>query len=355
MLTNEELYVKIAKKVAEDIFLMSDNAHFSISALYSNYYSFTFSMELKALNEIHDVFVKVPKHDMCRTDSRILPITSKDIQMAREEELSLKFLDRKWNNKVLDVYWVKLLGVIPEYNAIVTKRIFANEAFITYRNWELYRRFGFYVYGNKLQKSMSKIGAALGTFHKGNAENTLFYLPDLLPKIKFYCSKISSNTDSNFLEKVIKEIESLKNIKFSSYLVATLKGIDIRNILIDSDDTLHLLDPGKIKITYREADLARFITTYRILFWGSMILPIVKFPDSKAEKMFLESYYSNSFKAEPQVLNELLKHWNTALESLQKIKWPFFIKYVARKFYVNLFYKRCINNQLNIIRNRDII
>ena len=84
--------------------------------------------------------------------------------------------------------------MIPEYNAIVTQRIFANEAFVVYRNWELRRRLGFYTYGNKLQQSMSKIGSALGGFHKSNAEKHIFYISDLLPKIKLYCKQISNNT-----------------------------------------------------------------------------------------------------------------------------------------------------------------
>ena len=358
LLSNEDLYLKIADKVAKDIFRVRDEMQFSVGPLSSNYYSFTFSMKINASNKVHDVFVKVPKEYMRGSTLRILPITSKDRQMAKEEELSLRFLDRNWNNKELDVCWVKLLGVIPEYNAIVTQRIFANEAFVVYRNWELRRRLGFYTYGNKLQQSMSKIGSALGGFHKSNAEKHIFYISDLLPKIKLYCKQISNNTSSKILKDVIQDLELLKNTEFESYQVKTLKGIDIRNILIDSDNTLYILDPGKIKITYREADLARFLTTYRILFWGSLVLPIVKFPDYKAEKLFLESYYSNSFIPEPQVLNffllkEQLKHWDTALDSLQKLKWPPFVKRIIKKLYVDSFYEICIYNQLNIIKQRN--
>ena len=136
--------------------------------------------------------------------------------------------------------------------------------------------------------------------------------------------------------------------------VPTLKGIDIRNVLIDRQDRLYLLDPGRLKITYREADLARFIMTYRILYWGSKLLLLVREPDPKSEAAFLGSYYSHSQPSCPQLidfflLKEQLKHWYTALDSLQRRPWPSPLKRIVAMVYVNPFYTRQIMAQFKLI------
>ena len=151
-------------------------------------------------------------------------------------------------------------------------------------------------------------------------------------------------------------MQSMVDIEIAGIEVPTFKGIDIRNALIDEQDRLYLLDPGRTKITYRESDLARFIMTYRILYWGSKLLLLVREPDLKAEAAFLEFYYSHSEPACPQLLNffllkEQLKHWHTALNSLQFRPWPSLLKYIVTKVYVNPFYSRQITAQLKLIRN----
>ena len=136
--------------------------------------------------------------------------------------------------------------------------------------------------------------------------------------------------------------------------VPTHKGIDMRNVLIDAHERLYLLDPGKTKSTHREADLARFVMTYRILYWGSRLLLLVRTPDPTAEAAFLEAYYAHSRPPCPQLLNlfllkEQLKHWHTALDSLHWRPWAPWIKRLTAAVYVNPFYTRQIATQLQLI------
>ena len=353
--SNEEIYLKIGYKVARNLFEIMSEDLVIINSLSTNYYSFTFSMDIKVSNEHKHVFVKIPKVDMRGISPRILPISAEDRVMAIHEESSLKFLEKNWNNDESEVSWVKLLGTIPEYNAIITERIFANEALTTYRYWDLYRRFGFFNGNQKLQQSISKIGLALGKFHNKSEVKESVYLSELLPKIGFYCGQVSANSKSVWPNYIWKELQSLKDEKFNCFKVTTLKGIDIRNVLIDSKGMLYMLDPGKLKISYAEADVARFIMTYRILFWGSIILPIFKEPSSKAEQSFVSAYQLNTSYSDPQLLNlfllkEQLKHWYIALDSLQRLPWPSIIKSIIKFFYVDLFYVRQVSVQLDVIK-----
>jgi aminoglycoside phosphotransferase (APT) family kinase protein len=136
-------------------------------------------------------------------------------------------------------------------------------------------------------------------------------------------------------------------------MVPTLKGIDIRNILIDQDDKVSILDPGRLKLASREADLSRFIMTYRILYWGSRLFLFID-PDKDAEKAFLKAYYDNSFPASGNVLHfylikEQLKHWYTAHESLEMHSYPAVVKRLLAGIYVNPYYIRQLTAELEKI------
>ena len=350
-LTNAQIHRMLGLQVAREMLgAINDADLVEIGPLSSNYFSFTFSVKTRTQNGQRDVFVKIPKVDMRGLVPLILPITQEDRKMAQEEESSLRLLAQKWNGNDLEVRWVGLCGIIPEYNTIVTDRVFADEALSVFRRFDLRRRFGFRQDAQKLQHSMTRLGSALGRFHQTNARASVFRLSEMLPKLEFYCQELAASTGSAWPWRILEKLRSMGDMQLASTEVPTLKGIDIRNVLIDTQDRLYLLDPGKVKFTHREADLARFIMTYRILYWGSKLLLLVREPDPKAEAAFLGAYYSNNPPPCPQLLNlfllkEQLKHWHTALDSLQRLPWPSVLKRLVAGIYVNPFYTRQVTAQ----------
>ena len=50
------------------------------------------------------------------------------------------------------------------------------------------------------------------------------------------------------------------------------------------------------------------------------------------------------------MLKEQLKHWHTALDSLDRLQWPSIIKDLVKKIYVNPFYVRQVSSQLDLIK-----
>lgn len=352
---NEDVCRRIARKVARNLFSATDEDPIvEIGPLLSHYYSFTFSLKVRTLNGLRDVFVKIPKADLRGRVSALLPISTEDRTMAAEEIASLKLLGQKWNGDDLEVRWVNIYGFIREYNAIITNRIFAEEALSVFRRLDLRRRFGFRKDAIRLRHSMSRLGTALGRFHRDNAKPRIFRLSETMPKFDFYCRALS-NLTTNVLPKQIFEIlQSIGNIEIEGVAVPTLKGIDIRNLMIDGEGRLFFLDPGKMKFTYREADLSRFLMTYRILYWGSMLFPFFREPDLVAESAFLESYFSGSQVPCSRLLSlsllkEQLKHWHTGLDSLERLNWPARTKRLVAAIYVNPFYTRQVSEQLRLI------
>ena len=223
--TNEEIYLYIGYEVIRNFFESINEDQVQISKLSTNYYSFTFSITINLSNRSQHIFVKIPKTCMRGSTQKILPIAPEDRLMANEEVSSLKFLENNWPIEGSDVSWVKLLGLLPEYNAIVTERIFADEFFISFRRWDLSRRIGFVKDEKKFQQSMTSISSKLAKFHKKNELKTSVYLSELLPKIDLYCKNLSSSSQSHLPNYIWKELQLLKNVKFKF----------INNVLIDGN------------------------------------------------------------------------------------------------------------------------
>lgn len=323
----------------------------TLGSLATNTFSFTFPIEVKIPHGSQSVFVKIPKTDMREKSYTILPISDADRRMAEEEIKSLGIMRDSWRADDLNVFWVRFLGTVPEYNAIVTGRIHAREALEEFRKFDMRRRFGSPEAGARLRDAMARLGAALGRFHQSQARVMKFSVRAALPKLKRYRDELSHVDASSCLTRLNEKLEEISSLEIETLEVPTLKGIDIRNVLIDDKDALYFLDPGKMKAAPREADLARFLMTYRILYWGSKRLIFGLLPDEEAENAFLRAYYANSSPGSSQLLGfyfikEQLKHWHTAIDSLQKLSWPRPLKRVAVSSYVNPFYRRQMMGEL---------
>lgn len=354
-LTNAEIHRLLGVRISRDLLGAMDDGLLEIGPLISNYFSFTFSIKADAPDGERNVFVKIPKVDMRGVVPSILPLTRGDREMAREEASSLGLLGRKWDGDDLEVSWVNLCGVVPEYNAVVTDRIFADEAFAVFRRLDLRRRLGLRQEAQRLRRSMARIGTALGRFHETAARTAVFKFSEARPKMELYCRKLAVSTGSSSPEGILRKLHSIGEMELPTLEVPTLKGLDIRNILTDSKDRFYLLDPGKIKPAFKEADLARFIVTYRLLHWGSPGLLLFREPDRLAETAFLNAYYANVPFTSGKVLNvyilkEQLKHWHNIIGYVQRCSWPKALKKLAVQIYVNPFFCRCLKVELERLR-----
>ncbi len=352
---NQKEYLQLAGLIAEKITDKPfDPKEAIISPLQTNYFSFVFSMQINTANESLKVFVKIPKEDLRAREKTIFPITEGDRMMARAEADSLRKLEKEWKDDDLRVTWVKLYGEIPEYNALITEAASGMEALDVFRIWDLRRRYGYRADHEKLISAMGRLGAAFGRFHKISAKPVNFHTDKLIPKLIRYCKEIENHPLGTRLQSVINHINKQAGKEIRAVEVPTLKGIDIRNILIDEEDKLFLLDPGRVKLTCREADLSRFLMTYRILYWGSLKFIFGLIPDLTAENAFLNNYYKNSSAPSDKLLHlffvkEQLKHWHTALESLEMRSYPAMLKRLIAGIYVNPYYIRQLSAELKQI------
>ena len=343
---NETVRQRLARLVVEDITgLPFDMSNAAIGPLVTNYFSFIFSIEANTRGNTQKVFVKIPKEDLRQRSKSILPISPPDRRMAEDEVESLSMLADQWHSEDMSVSWVRLRNYFPQYNAIVTDAAAGMDAFSVFRRLDLRRLCGSKRDGIRLRAAMKRLGAALGRFHQGHARNAVFQVDKAMPKLARYCHELGESVGSPMPGHVIQALKSIGDLEIEAIEVPTLKGIDIRNILMDEKDRLFMFDPGRMKGICREADLARFIMTYRILYWGSGLFLLGLRPDSRSEDAFLTAYYSHGAPPSPKLLSiflikEQLKHWHTAMDSLCRLPWSMHLKRLVAAIYVNPFYNR---------------
>ena len=132
--SSTEIQRALARRVVEVISgAPASERSMAVGSLASNAFSFTFPIELDAGGNRCRVFVKVPKSDLRGRQSTILPVSDTDRRMAEEETDSLRILADQWQADDLGVSWVRLLAVVPEYNAIVTDQADAADALGVFR------------------------------------------------------------------------------------------------------------------------------------------------------------------------------------------------------------------------------
>ena len=340
-------------EIVADTYLRGSGAgeRIEVGALSANYFSLTFPVDAVSDAGRHGVFVKIPKADVRLSGHQIFPITASDRQMADDEVGSLRTLATEWPLDELGVSFVTIRGFHADHNAIVTDRVYAAEALDVLRRLDLQRRTGRAAGGRRLVDILGRFGAALGRFHQRGAADAPFDALRAVPKLLRYCGELARMTRSALPHRAAAALSARDWPAMLGREASTLKGIDLRNLLIDEADRVFLLDPGRMKRSFREADLARFLLTYRILYWGHWLFAAGCEPDGAGEARFLASYYANSAPASKGMLEfylvkEVLKHWHTAHASLGLKTWRPLVKRAVGAAYIDRFYERQLSAAL---------
>jgi len=315
-----------------------------------NVFSITFWANFEGLGSQNSVYIKIPKYIFYASGINFLsPITRFDIDLAINESNSLENLSINWDRSY-GVFFVNKLVYIKEFNAIVTERIFGSLFYKEYQNSDSARK-----YNNsdpdKVMVGMNNFGKSLKSFHAKSSHNSIFKANEVLNKIELYIDYLqATGVSSKYFKSLYKTLKNSTGINNPTFLAKNLKGIDIRQIFINNDHNLFIIDPGKISEGYVEVDLARFIVTCRILYWGTIKIFFRNIPNDSYENKFLEGYYGSN-KNYPKSLNlliikEYFKQWKVGHASIYKREWPFFLKFIFKKLYMDPFFKWLISNEL---------
>lgn len=319
----------------------------TIGAISRHYFSILFALEVDGFGKL---MVKIPKADLRGRANTILPLSSQDRTMGRAEFESLTSLASSWRGEDVCVRWVRPVAYIEDFNAVVTQRVEADDVTDSYRRTVLKSWIGMGSADEKLAAALSRIAIALSRFHAAHNEASVIDGAIISRKLNGYLARLEPTNRRCPPEIAAARIAVARcaTKRWESVETLTLKGIDIRNVLQSrEDETIWLLDPGKAKRAPREADLARFLLTWRILFWGTPLFALQIAPKAEMEGLFLTTYFGAN-RGDPALLNvflmkELLKHWLMARQSLSLRPWSGPKKRLVSNFYIDPFFRRALN------------
>jgi hypothetical protein len=315
-----------------------------------NGFSITFWINFSGNNGISSVYVKIPKIIYGDKNKGFnYPLSQDDFTLAKNEYESLLLLSNSWSSE-FGITFIHPLGYINEYNAIVTERFFGDFFFKEFQKYDFKEKI-FIKVDNPIYFAMQNFGQSLNTFHQKSISEAIFQTNEVLEKIQKYIIFLQKFNVSNYdLELILEALNEFSGTEYKTSIVKNIKGIDVRQILFNEKFEYCVMDPGKITKNFIEVDLARFIVTCRILYWGTFGILLKLKPNRRYEENFMNGYKSSvSFSQDAlkiMIIKELFKHWKMAHISLERREWPKLFKLLLRKLYVDSFYKHLISNEL---------
>lgn len=353
---NQQTLVQLSKAVENYLVSSGTIGKIRFMALQLNDFSICFSVDVECDEVLSVFYVKIPKHDLLFKETKsIFPITEEDKHFAEAEYQSLLRLSNSWQGNELGVHFITPVTFLPEFNAIITERVQGRDFFVKLRKTDLRRKLTFCNGDDGINKHFFDLGLSLAKFHSLSPSDASFDPAEVVKKIEKYKSKlISLGAHGSSLRSSIQKTSEVDNFRFSSRKSFTLKGLDIRNILVNDQQELYLLDPGKTKIDFIESDLARFLVTCRIIYWGSLLFFLPIAPCNSYGESFLRGYVSTGQKyvrliLQMLIVKELFKHWFMACRSLELKPWPRILKLFLRHTYIDLFYNRQIDSEFRTL------
>jgi len=311
-----------------------------------NVFSITFWVKFAGSSGHTSVYVKIPKYIFYDKNINFLsPITKFDIELAVNESNSLDYLSKNWDESN-NVFFIRKLAFIKEFNALVTERIIGTFFFEEYRKHDFSKK-NMNQDHHKVIKGLYNFGKSLKYFHSKSSTKSEFKAYEIIKKINIYSNYLKiSGVSPKYLKQISNKLKKNTEFHNPTFIAKNLKGIDIRQIFITNNHDLVIIDPGKISEGYIEIDIARFIVTCRILYWGTIKIFFQKVPNESFENNFLDGYYGRNHQYSKSlnllIIKEYFKQWKVGHSALRERGWPILFKFIFKKIYMDPFYKRLI-------------
>jgi hypothetical protein len=290
---------------------------------------------------VDGVYVKLPKMRLIfdRGDA-ILPLAPSDHLAAQHEYESLAYLDDVLT--AAPVRFVRPRGFLDDVGAVITERIRGADAFHDLREWDRRATRGDAGARARIASTMRGIGESVALFHQADASPSQVDMGAHAAKLRRIIDDLEGfGVRSQALQRVRATLDRRHDAP-ATMATPALKGIDVRNLLWTQQGGAVFLDPGAMKRSVREADIARFLFTYEILYWGAPSFLLGATPRPEGAQAFLEGY---GYQGAPRaltwfMLKEALKHWRMAYVAVQVKSWPAPMKRVLERAYIDRFYER---------------
>ena len=353
---------EIGSAITREISRRSGNSGFArLTAYDRDYWSVILVYEITGEHSdmnAYKIYCKIPKANwnISTVDEILRGDYESSKEMAETEFHSLNCLRAGFErcpDSSLRV--INPLGFLPEYNAVFTEGV-NNSTEI----FELLRPRGNknHINSEALQY-LRKIGKWLGYFHTVGRDNgpngfkRQSAFSDQLQQMRNITGEINNKPLAG---RLIRYIDKLSNkVSFNSTSPDTLiiEGFEVRNFITDGD-AVFFLDPGCIRSGSAYEDLARFIASLSILYWGEISFLRGYQNEEKFISSFIESYEDGYGRIERDILNiylakQFIRLWIDGIQVLQYKNYMKPFDSIVQRVYIERFFSRRLDNSLSVV------
>ena len=317
-------------------------------------HDFSYGFRLRREDRDESVYVKFPRHDFLFDRGRpLFPRSRKDLREATLEYESLTFLESALKDR--PIRFVRPRLFLEDLGGVVTSLVQGEGALQRLRSLDSAAASGDSASRKVITGWMSELGRSVRAAHESGASGqAAVRWQENRAKIVRSLEGLAGRGcfGSGQMKRWLDLLHTAPEERRQAPETVSLKGLDVRNLMLDQDGGLVFLDPGAIKPAPREADLARFVLTLRILYWGSPKFPVGKEICPATEEAFLEGYGREQVDREVlawYMVKEVAKHWRMAHVAVDVKDWPSPFSLLVRRLYIDRQYRRKLDHSIRAL------
>jgi hypothetical protein len=290
------------------------------------------------------IFIKIPKADMYEAD--ILSIL-RDPRARNSGEAEFEAFTKihaigDWPEGCSTV---RPLEYVPQFNAIVTEFFPSKDLFVQCRRASTVGRLTPGRNPEGVHASLARCGAWLRHFQRAHdAHGQVAVRSDqLLSQMTLWSKDIERTCiRPRFLKTVL---EALRASRWSVTMpeARTCEGFEVRNIIVDGAGTVRLVDPGQLSWASGLEDVAHFLVSLTLLFWGTPSLWLGIPTAREYRRCFLRAWALQDAQVPERILawfemRELIRQWREAHLVVSRKPYPAAVRRCLGGIYVDPFF-----------------
>jgi len=299
------------------------------------------------------IYCKFPKSDWSINRIGKINTDPKAKNMVMDEFVSLNFLYNYFSEKNVTPNVIRPLDFMQEFGAILTEGIEGCE--------EIYKLLWQAGKGKLRSDSVKnhlylcgRWVAQLHSFRGG--EHSFESKNKFHDQLAAFRAEIKRLTDCILKKRINKAAERALHLPepYEHPSVLTAEGIEIRNF-ITRGEKIYFLDPVQITHASRYEDLARFIASLDILYWGRIDFLLKNYNAKNYSRVFIQAYQAaTGFEINEQVLKvylikQYLKLWLDGLKVLEFKSYPGPLSQIVQWVYIDRFFSLKIDQLFSSI------
>jgi len=302
------------------------------------------SISYKLAFPTRSIFVKIPKADMHQTDISSVVQDPRALESARTEFDGFKqiYSIRNWPAGCAAV---RPLDYVSSFNSIITEYVPSEDLYVQCRSAGVRCGLPGRLGAASVHVSLNRCGAWLRHFQSAHELGGSVHSnsDQLLADIRLWAAEIRSlcvrpAVVDSFLDRLGQSPWSQE-----MRTARTCEGFEVRNVIVDCKGNIRLVDPGKVSWSSGLEDVAHFLVSLTMLYWGTPALWLGVPVSRSYRKSFLDGWMQRDRPVNPAIMawfeaREWFRQWLEAYRVVSRKPYSSTARRVLRAVYVDAFF-----------------